>query len=118
LPLIQADRVQLQQVILNLIINAVQAMSSISKGKRELLINTAKAESGGVLVAVRDSGPGLTPTALDHVFDAFYTTKSGGMGVGLAICRSIIEAHGGRVWATPNTPQGAVFQFNLPCARA
>jgi PAS domain S-box-containing protein len=118
LPLIQGDRVQLQQVILNLIINAVQAMSSISEGKRELLINTAKAESGGVLVAVRDSGPGLAPTALDHMFDAFYTTKSGGMGVGLAICRSIIEAHGGRVWATPNTPQGAVFQFNLPCARA
>ncbi len=118
LPLIQGDRVQLQQVMLNLIINAVEAMSGVEKGSRELLISSAKAEFGGVLVAVRDSGPGLPPATLEHLFDAFYTTKSGGMGIGLSICRSIIEAHGGRVWATSNAPRGAVFQLNLPCARA
>jgi C4-dicarboxylate-specific signal transduction histidine kinase len=118
LPAIQGDRVQLQQVMLNLIINAVEAMSGVEEGSRELLISSAKAEFGGVLVAVRDSGPGLPPATLEHLFDAFYTTKSGGMGIGLSICRSIIEAHGGRVWATSNTPRGAVFQLNLPCARA
>jgi PAS domain S-box-containing protein len=118
LPLIQGDRVQLQQVMLNLIINAVEAMSGVEEGSRELLISSAKAEFGGVLVAVRDSGPGLPPATLEHLFDAFYTTKSGGMGIGLSICRSIIEAHGGRVWGTSNTPRGAVFQLNLPCARA
>ena len=118
LPLIQGDRVQLQQVMLNLIINAVEAMSGVEEGSRELLISSAKAEFGGVLVAVRDSGPGLPPATLEHLFDAFYTTKSGGMGIGLSICRSIIEAHGGRVWATSNAPRGAVFQLNLPCARA
>jgi PAS domain S-box-containing protein len=117
LPLIQGDRVQLQQVMLNLIINAVEAMSGVEEGSRELLISSAKAEFGGVLVAVRDSGPGLPPATLEHLFDAFYTTKSGGMGIGLSICRSIIEAHGGRVWATSNAPRGAVFQLNLPCAR-
>jgi PAS domain S-box-containing protein len=118
LPVIQGDRVQLQQVMLNLIINAVEAMSGVEEGSRELLISSAKGEFGGILVAVRDSGPGLPPATLEHLFDAFYTTKSGGMGIGLSICRSIIEAHGGRVWATPNTPRGAVFQLNLPCARA
>jgi PAS domain S-box-containing protein len=117
LPPIRADRVQLQQVILNLIINAVEAMSGVKDGSRELLISSRKAESDGVLVAVRDSGPGLASATLEHLFDAFYTTKSGGMGIGLAICRSIIEAHGGRVWASPNTTRGAVFQFNLPGAR-
>jgi PAS domain S-box-containing protein len=116
LPQIQGDRVQLQQVILNLIINAVQAMSTMGGGARELLISTGKAESGGVLVAVRDSGPGLAPANLAHVFDAFYTTKPNGMGLGLSICRSIIEAHGGRLWASANTGQGATFQFTLPIA--
>jgi C4-dicarboxylate-specific signal transduction histidine kinase len=114
LPLIQGDRVQLQQVILNLIMNAVEAMSGISEGSRELLISTAKTESGGVLVAVRDSGPGLAPASLERLFDAFYTTKPGGLGMGLSICRSAIEAHGGRLWAAANVPQGAIFQFTLP----
>jgi C4-dicarboxylate-specific signal transduction histidine kinase len=114
LPLIQGDRVQLQQVILNLIMNAVEAMSGISEGSRELLISTAKIESDGVLVAVRDSGPGLAPASLERLFDAFYTTKPGGLGMGLSICRSAIEAHGGRLWAAANVPQGAIFQFTLP----
>jgi PAS domain S-box-containing protein len=114
LPLIQGDRVQLQQVILNLIINAVEAMSSTGEGLRELRISTGKAESDGVLVAVRDSGPGLAPASLERLFEAFYTTKPGGLGMGLSICRSIIEAHGGRLWAAANVPQGASFHFNLP----
>lgn len=113
LPPIYGDRIQLQQVILNLIVNAVEAMSR-ADGARELVISTGKDESGAVLVAVRDSGPGLDPQGLNRLFDAFYTTKSGGMGMGLSICRSIIEAHGGRVWATANVPKGAVFTFTLP----
>ncbi len=114
LPLIQGDRVQLQQVILNLITNAVQAMSAVSEGARELLISTAKDASGGVLVAVRDSGPGLNPESFARLFDAFYTTKPGGMGMGLSICRSIVEAHGGRIWASRSAAQGTVLQFILP----
>ena len=114
LPLIEGDRVQLQQVILNLIVNAVEAMSSASDGTRELLVSSRKADPGGVLVGVRDSGPGLAPETLEHVFDAFYTTKPGGLGMGLSICRSIIEAHGGRLWASANLPRGASFQFALP----
>jgi signal transduction histidine kinase len=114
LPLIQGDRVQLQQVMLNLIINAIEAMSGVSERSRELLIGSEKDASNSVLVTVRDSGPGLNPESLDHVFDAFYTTKPGGMGMGLSICRSIIEAHGGQVRATANVPQGATFQFTLP----
>jgi hypothetical protein len=113
LPLIQGDRVQLQQVILNLIINAVEAMSAAGEGSRELLISTGKAESDGVLVAVRDSGPGLAPASFQRLFEAFYTTKPGGLRMGLSICRSIIEAHRGRLWATANVPQGAVFQFTV-----
>ena len=114
LPLILGDRVQLQQVILNLIKNAVEAVSAVSERPRELLVSSSKDESKGVLVAVRDSGPGLGPEARAHLFDPFYTTKPEGMGMGLAISRSIIEAHGGRLWATPNQPHGAVFQFTLP----
>jgi PAS domain S-box-containing protein len=114
LPLIDGDRVQLQQVMLNLIINAVEAMSGLTEGPRELLISTGKAKMGGVLVTVRDSGPGLTPAALERLFQAFYTTKPNGLGMGLSICRSIIEAHHGRLWATANSPDGAVFQFTLP----
>jgi signal transduction histidine kinase len=114
LPLIDGDRVQLQQVLLNLIINAVEAMSGHAGGPRELLISTGKAEMGGVLVTVRDSGPGLAPAALEHLFEAFYTTKPNGLGMGLSICCSIIEAHHGRLWATANSPHGAVFQFTLP----
>jgi signal transduction histidine kinase len=113
-PVVQADRVQLQQVILNLIVNAVEAMSSMREGARELLICTEKAESNGALVAVRDSGPGLDLKSLDRLFEAFYTTKVQDRGIGLAICRSIIEAHGGRIWAGANGPRGAVFQFTVP----
>jgi len=116
LPPIQGDRVQLQQVILNLIINAIEAMIGTSDGSRELLISTAKAEPDGVLVAVRDSGPGVAPASLERLFETFYTTKPGGLGMGLSICHSIIEAHGGRLWATANVPQGAIFQFTLPLA--
>ena len=101
-------------MILNLIINAVEAMSEVGEGSRELLIGTAKDASNAVLVAVRDSGPGLDPEGLSRLFDAYYTTKPGGMGMGLSICHSIIEAHRGRLWATANVPQGAVFQFTLP----
>jgi PAS domain S-box-containing protein len=114
LPLIQGDRVQLQQVILNLIINAVEAMSGASEGLRELQISSGKAESDGVFVAVRDSGPGLAPASLEHLFEAFYTTKPGGLGMGLSVCRSIIEAHRGRLWATANVTHGTVFQFTVP----
>jgi C4-dicarboxylate-specific signal transduction histidine kinase len=114
LPLIQADRVQLQQVILNLIVNAVEAMSGASEGARELLISTGGDASNGVLVSLRDSGPGLDPASLGRLFDAFYTTKSSGLGMGLSICHSIIEAHGGRIWAVANEPRGAAFHFTLP----
>jgi C4-dicarboxylate-specific signal transduction histidine kinase len=114
LPAIQGDRVQLQQVILNLLINAIEAMSGTSEGPRELLISTTKTDSEGVLVAVMDSGPGLAPESVDRLFESFYTTKPGGLGMGLSICRSIVEAHHGRLWATANTPRGAVFQFTLP----
>src|SRR5580704_7541887 len=114
LPLVPGDRVELQQVMLNLILNAVEAMSGSDEGSRELLISTEQDGANGVCIAVRDWGPGLKPESLDRLFDAFYTTKPGGMGMGLSICRSIIEAHGGRVWATPNVPRGAVLQFTLP----
>jgi signal transduction histidine kinase len=107
------DRVQLQQVVLNLILNAVEAMSSVEAGPRELFISTEQ-DHTGVLVGVCDSGPGIDPTHLERVFEAFYTTKSSGVGMGLSICRSIIDAHGGRLWATANEPRGAVFQFTLP----
>jgi PAS domain S-box-containing protein len=118
LPLIKGDRVQLQQVVLNLIINAVQAVSTVADGAREVLISTAEAEPSGVLVAVKDSGPGLAAASLDRLFDAFYTTKPGGLGMGLSICRSILEAHEGRLWVSANRPRGAVFQFTLPLERA
>jgi PAS domain S-box-containing protein len=111
---VQGDRIQLQQVMLNLMLNAVEAMSGSAEGSRELLISTKENGSDGICVAVQDSGPGLEPESLDRLFDAFYTTKADGMGMGLSICRSIIEAHGGRVWAAPNLPQGAAFQFILP----
>jgi C4-dicarboxylate-specific signal transduction histidine kinase len=114
LPPVQGDRIQLQQVILNLILNAVEAMSGPGSEPRDLLITTEKDEASGVRVAVRDSGTGLSPESVDRLFDAFYTTKTDGMGMGLSICRSIVEAHGGRVWATANQPRGAVFQFTLP----
>jgi C4-dicarboxylate-specific signal transduction histidine kinase len=117
LPLIKGDRVGLQQVMLNLIINAVEAMSGVPDGTRSLRISSESSGSDGVRVSVRDSGPGLTPAALERLFEAFYTTKPSGLGLGLSICHSIIEAHGGRLWASQNAPRGAVFQFTLPDRR-
>jgi C4-dicarboxylate-specific signal transduction histidine kinase len=117
LPLIDGDCIQLQQVILNLTLNAAEAMSGVDGGTREMRISTGREASNGVLVSVRDSGPGLDPHSVDRLFEAFYTTKPDGMGMGLAICRSIIEAHGGRLWATANEPRGAVFQFTIPIER-
>jgi signal transduction histidine kinase len=134
LPMVTGDRIQLQQVILNLLINAIEAMSGVREGQRELWVSSEKVtgisgesqkakfadkaladvEWSHVLIAVRDSGPGLDPKALDHLFDAYYTTKPQGLGMGLAISRSIIEAHGGRLWAKANAPRGALFQFTLP----
>jgi PAS domain S-box-containing protein len=111
---VQGDRVQLQQVILNLVLNAVEAMGAVEAGPRELLISTEQTEANGVLVAVRDSGPGIDPEYVERVFEAFYTTKSSGVGMGLSICRSIIDAHGGRLCADANEPRGAVFRFTLP----
>jgi signal transduction histidine kinase len=113
-PLVSADRIQLQQVFLNLIINAIEAISTCGEGPRELRVSSAKDGSNGVLVTVCDSGRGLGPGKLDDIFDAFYSTKPHGMGMGLAVSRSIIEAHGGLLWAKPNEPRGAVFQFTLP----
>jgi PAS domain S-box-containing protein len=110
---VQGDRVQLQQVILNLLLNACEAMGSSDVGARNLSISTEQNHTG-VLVAVRDSGPGIYPAHLQRIFDAFYTTKSSGVGMGLSICRSIVAAHGGRLWAEANKPRGAVFQFTLP----
>jgi PAS domain S-box-containing protein len=113
---VHCDRVQLQQVVLNLILNAAEAMGSVEGQPRDLLISTEQ-HHAGVLVAVRDSGPGIDPTHLERVFEAFYTTKSRGVGMGLSICRSIIDAHGGRLWAEANEPRGTIFQFTLPAVR-
>jgi PAS domain S-box-containing protein len=110
------DRVQLQQVVLNLILNAIEAMGSVEERARMLSIRTEQRGPEGILVAVHDSGPGVDPEHLQRVFDPFYTTKNSGLGMGLSICRSIIDAHGGRLWADTNEPRGAVFQFTLPPA--
>ena len=124
----------MQQVILNLLVNAIQAMNGVSDGRRELWVSSQKVteiytkaakditeskaslqpEPAQVLIAVRDSGPGLDPQSLNHLFDAFYTTKPQGLGMGLTISRSIVEAHGGRLWAKANSPRGTVFEFTLP----
>jgi len=113
-PLVFADRIQLQQVILNLIMNAVEAMSETSDDRRQLLIRTDTDESEGIVVGVQDSGPGVKPEDLHRLFTPFYTTKPQGMGMGLAICRSIIEAHGGKLRVMANEARGATFQFTLP----
>jgi signal transduction histidine kinase len=114
LPLVTCDRVQVQQVILNLLRNASDAMVSIEDGLRQLLIRTERAEGYSVRVTVRDAGVGLDRESMDRIFDAFYTTKSDGMGIGLSVSRSIIERHHGRLWAEPNDGPGATFSFSIP----
>jgi signal transduction histidine kinase len=114
LPLVDGDRIQLQQVILNLILNAKDALSAVQTHSRELVVTSRKGESGEVLVAVRDTGHGLDQTTAARIFEPFYTTKTNGMGLGLSISRTIIEAHGGRLWATQNEEKGATIQFALP----
>jgi signal transduction histidine kinase len=119
LPMVMGDRVQLQQVIINFVINGVQAMANVSGRARQLLIRTQLGELDEVLLAVQDAGPGIAPENEARLFEAFFSTKSDGMGMGLAICRSIIEAHGGRVWAGPASDgPGATFWFKLPIAQA
>jgi PAS domain S-box-containing protein len=113
LPMILADRVQLQQVIINLVMNGIEAMQSVTD-RRELVIRSSQDETHQVLVSVTDCGVGISAEHADRLFNAFFTTKSSGMGMGLSICRSIMEAHGGRLWATANVPRGATFQFTLP----
>jgi C4-dicarboxylate-specific signal transduction histidine kinase len=108
------DRVQLQQVVMNLILNSVEAMSAVEEGARELSISTKQGQTRDISVAVQDSGPGIDPEHLERIFAPFYTTKTGGIGMGLSICRSIIAAHGGRLWAEVNRPRGTIFQFTLP----
>jgi C4-dicarboxylate-specific signal transduction histidine kinase len=113
LPRVCADRIQLQQVILNLIINACEALTMVEDEPRKLFVSTAS-EVEGVALTVRDSGFGIDPQEIEAVFEAFHTTKPGGMGMGLAVSRSIIEGHGGRLWAEPNEPRGAIFKFTIP----
>ncbi|MFZ2104873.1 MAG: ATP-binding protein [Roseiarcus sp.] len=103
-------------MVLNLVLNAVEAMGAVEEDVRELLLSTERSETCGVLIAVRDSGPGIDPERREHVFDAFYTTKSSGVWMGLSICRTIVGAHGGRLWVDENEPRGAVFRFTLPSA--
>jgi PAS domain S-box-containing protein len=114
LPVVQGDRVQLQQVLLNLIINAIEAMSASEAGSRRLLISSAKSEPNDVSIEVQDSGPGLPVASVEQIFQAFYTTKPAGLGMGLSICRSIVEAHGGKLRAAAGDPTGAIFTFTLP----
>ena len=114
LPLLRGDRIQLQQVILNLLLNAIDALSLVSQGQRKLVVSSAKIDTKNALIAVQDSGGGFAPEDFDRLFNAFYSTKPNGMGMGLAISRSIVESHGGQIWAKPNASGGAVFQFTLP----
>jgi C4-dicarboxylate-specific signal transduction histidine kinase len=114
LPMTLGDRVQLQQVMINLVMNGIEAMQSTTDRPRELVIRSGQDDAHGVLVSVTDCGVGISAENADRLFNAFFTTKASGMGMGLSICRSIIEAHGGRLWATANVPYGATFQFTLP----
>jgi signal transduction histidine kinase len=114
LPPVRGDRVQLQQVVLNLLTNASDAMSGMDEQSRRLTIATSSREANAVLMTVRDSGTGIDPDRMERIFDAFYSTKPGGLGIGLSICRTIIESHGGRLWATSDEGEGAVLQVSLP----
>jgi len=111
---VHGDRVQLQQVMLNLIVNAIEAMDSVDDGARELLVSTESSATEGLLVSVGDSGPGVIPEDRERIFESFYTTKAGGVGIGLSICRSMIDAHGGRLWVDAHQPRGALFRYTLP----
>jgi signal transduction histidine kinase len=117
LPPVDGDRVQLQQVMMNLLMNGIQAMSRVTGRDRELLIRSRGHGSDQILVAVEDCGTGIEPEHLDRLFNAFFTTKPDGMGMGLSICKSIVEQHGGRIWATRNFGTGSTFQFTLPVFR-
>ncbi|MFL5310722.1 MAG: ATP-binding protein, partial [Myxococcales bacterium] len=117
-PLVHGDRIQLQQLVLNLVLNAVDAMSEPGGAPRELSISSRREEANEILVEVRDSGHGLSRETMERIFDPFFTTKPDGMGMGLSISRSIAVAHGGRLWAMANEPRGAVFQFALPAAES
>ena len=114
MPKILADRVQLQQVVLNLMMNAIEAMGTVQNGARVLGVNSELRDGRDILITVKDSGPGIDPENLDRIFDRFFTTKSNGMGMGLSICRSIVEAHNGRLWAEPGGGPGSVFRISLP----
>jgi signal transduction histidine kinase len=111
--LVAGDRIQLQQVVLNLILNAVEAIGSADCKARRITVGSRHLNEGKIVVTVADTGPGIDPASGDQIFDAFFTTKSGGLGMGLSICRSIVEAHGGRLWVSPNEPGGSVFSFTL-----
>jgi signal transduction histidine kinase len=115
LPQVQGDRVQLQQVILNLFLNASDAMSAVDDRPRQLLVRTERDDENRVRLSVRDTGVGFEPQRADRLFDAFYTTKISGMGIGLSVSRSIIDSHKGRLWAKPNDGPGATFSFSIPC---
>ncbi len=114
LPMIMGDRVQLQQVMINLVMNGIEAMQSVTDRPRELVIRSRQDETQQVLISVTDCGVGISAENANRLFNAFFTTKSNGMGMGLSICRSIVEAHDGRLWATASVPHGATFQFTLP----
>jgi C4-dicarboxylate-specific signal transduction histidine kinase len=116
IPRVMGNRVQLQQVILNLIMNGIEAMSTSVDRPRRLRVSSRPDGAGDVLVAVEDSGPGLDPVAMERIFEPLFSTKPGGLGLGLSICRSVVEAHGGRVWASQNMAFGSTFQFVLPAA--
>jgi signal transduction histidine kinase len=114
LPMILGDRVQLQQVIINLVMNGIEAMQSVTDRPRELVVRSGQDDPGQALISVADCGVGIAAENVDRLFNPFFTTKPGGMGMGLSICRSIMEAHGGRLWATATVPHGSMFQFTLP----
>ena len=113
LPSVMADRVQVQQVLMNLILNGIQAMSEVQDRERVLVVRAQSGEGDEIRVAVQDCGIGINPGDMERIFDAFHTTKPGGMGMGLSISRSIVESHGGQLWVTPNDGPGVTFQFTL-----
>jgi signal transduction histidine kinase len=117
LPVAMGDRIQLQQVMVNLVLNGIEATNAVTDRPRHVTIRSDRINEHEVLVAVRDSGVGIDPKDEKRIFDTFFTTKSGGMGMGLAICHSIIEAHGGRLWASANIDHGVTLQFTLPADR-